>query len=155
MKKTTYKVRNKKENRFVYGPATLIDFIFAPVMDSKVNKVLLIDNAQDDLIFLQNVGIKDKNGVDLYEGDIINFDETEEYRNKNYLTVFKNWYFCARIEKEWGKSSRSQSISGNWEKFTPDPEEEPGAGYVVKECNFTIIGNKYENPELLIDGQIE
>jgi len=71
------------------------------------------------LTLMQYTGLKDKNGKEIYEGDIVN---NYEY---NYEVIFFNGSFGLEISKDELKS--------------------PLCFY----NNIEVIGNIYENPELL------
>ena len=82
-----------------------------------------------DCDYCQFTGLKDKNKKDIYEGDIffISNPVTSEH-NKKYEVVFKNACFVGEIKtaRDWGYV--------NLEDWHPRLE---------------VIGNIYENPELL------
>ena len=90
---------------------------------------LLIDKEdirwESDIIsIMQFTGIKDKNGKEIYEGDI--FDSPS--KNKFYVKWWKDgWYYNNVKDEEEHVSGRLLEIAEDWE----------------------VIGNIYENLELL------
>lgn len=92
------------------------------------NVLRFVDFKNIDL--MQSTGLKDKNGKEIFEGDILAFKTDDEVINVKIFWDEKHALFMFRSEKY--------------------NEEEPLAELV--EANtypFEIIGNVYENPELL------
>lgn len=83
-----------------------------------------------NIVLMQSTGLKDKNGKEIFEGDILAFETDDEVINVKIFWDEKHALFMFGSEKY--------------------NEEEPLAELV--EANtypFEIIGNVYENPELL------
>ena len=84
----------------------------------------------DDAIIMQYTGLKDKNGKEIYEGDICRLIPTEENKHNSPHMVgirtvywdetYFSWYFTGFVTISWG-------------------------GFE----SIEVIGNIYENPELL------
>ena len=90
---------------------------------------------------MQCTGLKDKNGKLIYEGDIISFNCT--YRNKitNYKFAIVFFNGCFGVFTEINFEPLTQFLDYHCEN----------GKIVYDDCYAEVIGNIYENPELLED----
>lgn len=81
----------------------------------------------DNVILIRYTGLKDKNGIEIYEGDILRYEDGVP------LCVVYSEQYCAWIiqtpDKKWWKFASMFSFDNT--------------------CLCHIVGNVYENPELL------
>ncbi|GAA5428022.1 YopX family protein [Lactococcus lactis] len=116
---------DKQDERMSYGEVEYFDDSINYRFDH------FCTGADEDVEFMQSTGLKDKNGVEIYEGDVIN------YRNsfRNPMT-----------------GSGSLSINRDFKIIFKDGEFK-AKGFDIRLKNILsyseVIGNIYENPELL------
>lgn len=106
----------------------------------------------DFIELMQSTGLKDKNGQEIFEGDILKFnDEWNEYCHEGYVdgsVEGVNYVEAVKGEAcfEFGKTRYPESSL-----FIRMEDEHLSFAELVKDKDFEfeIIGNIYENRELL------
>jgi uncharacterized phage protein (TIGR01671 family) len=95
--------------------------------------------------YMQYTGLKDKNGKEIYEGDILEFTDKWEWYRSSY-GIKMNFAGPSEL-KELQEKYAAEPMHRREVKF--DPLEGYGLSKGDLEDYFEIIGNIYENPELL------
>lgn len=106
------------------------DEIFQKIIKGKKG---LIGYSFDDEYLMQSTGLKDKNGVEIFEGDVVETEWFKDYEDfsgyrKRGEVVFREGYFGIRYPK--------------------DSKRYP-YHMLVAAIDIENIGNIYQNPELL------
>ena len=92
----------------------------------------------DEVILMQSTGLKDKNGKEIFEGDVVS-------RNSGMPSVveFGKWIY----EEDFGYKIKNIGFYLN--SSYDDDEFFQAMDYEDIRKNYEVIGNIYENPELL------
>ena len=89
-----------------------------------------------DAVLMQFTGLKDKNGKEIYEGDIVKCNAAPYYETKD----FKKFKVSGKVVFDRSMSFRIEDIDRH-------------RCFYLNDClDIEIIGNIYENPELLKGG---
>lgn len=105
----------------------------------------------DHLVIMQSTGLKDKNSQEIFEGDILKFnDEWNEYCHEGYVDGSVEGVNYVEVVKgeacfEFGKTRYPESSL-----FIYMEDEHLSFAELVKDKDFgfEIVGNVYENSEL-------
>jgi uncharacterized phage protein (TIGR01671 family) len=99
------------------------------------------------LILMQYTGLHDKNGKAIYEGDIVEFEDTGEegYEYKEGFG-FNN---IAQVVYENGIYTLANFGESDNSYYATDCSDEEILEEVLRNGNCEVIGNIYENSELL------
>ena len=91
-------------------------------------------NTYNDAVLMQSAGLLDKNGKEIFEGDVVKCYTVTEEAESEYVGVvcFEDFSFVIVDEKD-----------------TYDPLWNYKSGFVTQETEIEIIGDIYRNPELL------
>jgi uncharacterized phage protein (TIGR01671 family) len=88
---------------------------------------ITFDDISDKRILMQYTGLKDKNGKEIYEGDIIQFSKNSNSIWKVYFNTELGFWGVENVGKDYGVILSELYQWGHWE----------------------IIGNIHENTDLL------
>ena len=118
-------MREKKylaEGFHIFGETTCFNLVGQQLDIQPGESTILRIN---DVIIEQFTGLLDKNGREIYEGDIVQCSDAAFYRIVTYLTIRASFFFVHR---------------DSWY---------PAAVATTSHAETVVVGNIHENPELL------
>jgi uncharacterized phage protein (TIGR01671 family) len=107
---------------------------------------LYSDREIENGILMQYTGLKDKNGKEIYEGDILEFTDKWEWYRGEWAPKF---IFASEKQKQ---ELRKEYDLLPTHKIVVDMSPEEGVNfstYDLGEYRWQVIGNIHENPELI------
>ena len=142
MREIKFRAWDKKIKDWILKTSFYIDgigFYYWMGIDNKFK--MLNEEQRENIEIIQFTGLKDKNGKEIYEGDIIIW--FDDGINKKAEVIWKDCGWCAkRIDKEFNEFEKYYQFS----HFIPVEINRNGK---IDFFDGEVIGNIYENPELL------
>ncbi|SCX38400.1 YopX family protein [Lysinibacillus fusiformis] len=115
---------------------------FKRFSENALNHTIADINFHTDYEWMQYTGLKDKNGKEIYEGDIVLLKN--EFATWKGTVIFDEGAFKLSINHSYGNSKNHFSKT--------DEFNDMGAKIQLNNI-YVVVGNIYENPELLGDSQ--
>lgn len=113
-------------------------------MSQPIELMVMVKNdfslIEDDVIWLEFTGLKDKNRKEIYEGDILSYDRTVAYQYDKFI-----WVAPVGINIDGSYEMQCKQVDGDEGKINIDWRIYP------YQDHMEVIGNIYESPELLED----
>lgn len=126
MREIKYRMWNKKEKKMYQ--VGVLDFDDEKAYMKNYLSYIVSNYMFEDIELMQFTGLHDKNGKEIYEGDIV--AEKGHYVNSDRILY---------QDIKW-KESYSCWLRGEYQRLTPKN---------IERYEIEVVGNIYDNPELL------
>jgi uncharacterized phage protein (TIGR01671 family) len=119
MREIKFRAWDKENEEWVYNPES-------GYIDVKQDDEIEFDYDENRIILQQYTGLKDKNGKEIYEGDIV--------KSENKMIVFVEWN---DLDGSWHCFNKNHKFHSTWT-----------LGHFIND-KIEVIGNIYENKDLI------
>ena len=101
-----------------------------------------IETDVEEMTIGQYTGLKDRNGKEIYEGDVVAMYNTTFNMKDIGVVVYNDENACFRLQVD------KKAYTSHYSFYSCDTYND---GYCTVECKYEyeVIGNIYDNPELL------
>ncbi|MFB8437079.1 YopX family protein [Enterococcus durans] len=132
---TRFQAWNKKTQSFIDYGDLVLDLRSGKIYAGDIGLVESTIDVTDQIELMQSTGLKDKNGVEIFEGDVVSVSVRNGFDYlDNKVCIVKNsidysGLVCATVDEDL-----------EYRIFNTE---------LFEEYTYEVIGNIYENPELL------
>ena len=143
-----FRAWDKKNNRMMFN----VGFSFSDCGMAIIRERMMVDDEvelyrfPEEIELLQFTGLKDKNGKEIYEGDIVRFYACQDEKGGVWISLYQDyreWIGIVEFLDGEYVVSQNKYIKKAPKELWQDIEKN------MANRNWEVIGNIYENPELI------
>ncbi|WP_274662085.1 YopX family protein [Enterococcus lactis] len=126
-----FRAWNKKTQSFIDYGDLVLDLRSGKIYAGDIGLAESTFDVTDQIELMQSTGLKDKNGVEIFEGDIVQWGDTPDWEEKPIRVAVVKINPDIQFDSNVGIFEYGRFIYRDTERF------------------LTVLGNVYENSELL------